>query len=552
MKQKCIALFWSVVLALTVLTVPVSARSLPDFPLLPRLATRAVGQASSLSLSEDVSTQVAGQVSVQVSFSGICNAYDLKLNYDTDHLRLLDVQAADAAADITKSGGSVRIIGYGEAKTAGTALATLRFQAEKAGQAKVDLTMGKVDLGSNAIHQDAPKANVADGQTVITIAPVYPVTLGKGLTADTLEAETGKDFVFRATDYGNYTYAPTATCGGKNVTVKDNGDGTFTIPGKEITGAISVEANRKPKSYKVTLTGQGLTGEKTATYGTDYPFRLQEESGYSYTVVVTINGKNYTGYSRSGKTFTIPGGDITGPIRITVKRTANAAQTVKVTFTGTGAGDGSGKSTATMGQNYSFRVNRKNGYLYSVTASVGGKAVKVDYDSTSGNYTIAGEAVMGNITIVITKTAAVAVNEYITLNGRSLYLVLYRGGVTKGQVPMYDGQCMYWSEDYQAYAWLVTSPETEKEVQSQAEKKVTLGTGEMAGNVEHSGNVDLRGGVTGSDAVMARDMYNAEYSLADMEMLRFLNADVNGDQRVNVQDAAAIVWKMEAEQGGTK
>ena len=552
MKQKCIALFWSVVLALTVLTVPVSARSLPDFPLLPRLTVRAAGQQSSLSLSEDVSTQVAGQVSVQVSFSGICNAYDLKLNYDTDHLRLLDAQAADATADITKSSGTVRIIGYGEAKTAGTALATLRFQAEKAGQAKVDLTMGKVDLGSNAIYLDAPKAKVADGQTVITIAPVYPVTLDTGLTADSLEARTGENYVFRATDYKNYTYAPTATCQGKTVTVKDNGDGTFTISGDAIIGELTIKANRTPKSYKVTLTDQNLTGEKTATYGSDYVFRLQEESGYSYTVVVTINGKNYTDYSRSGETFTIPGGDITGPIRITVKRTANAAQTVKVTFTGTGAGDGSGKSTATLGQEYTFRVNRKTGYLYSVTALVGGKTVQVDYDSTSGNYAIAGEAVMGNITIVITKTAAVAVNEYITLNSRSLYLILYRGNVAKGQVPMYDGQCMYWSEDYQAYAWLVTSTETEKEVQSQAEKKVTLGTGEMAGTVDSSGNVDLRGGVTEEDAQMARDMYNAEYTLADMEMLRFLNADVNGDQRVNVLDGAAIVWAMKEEQGGTE
>lgn len=552
MKQKSIVLFWSVVLALTVLAVPVSARSLPDFPLLPRLTASAVGQQSSLSLSEDAATQVAGQVSVQVTFSGICNAYDLKLSYDPEHLRLLDVQAADAAADITKSNGIVRIIGYGEAKTAGTALATLRFQAEKAGQAKVDLTMGKVDLGSNAIHQDAPKANIGDGQTVITIAPVYPVTLDTGLTASALEAQTGKDYAFRATDYGNYTYAPTATCQGKPVTVKDNGDGTFTILGDEITGELTIKANRTPKSYKVTLTGQNLTGEKTATYGSNYVFHLQEESDYSYTVVVTINGKNYTGYSRSVGTFTIPGGDITGPIRITVKRTANATSKVKVTFTGTGAGDGSGKSTATLGQEYTFRVNQKSGYLYSVTALVGGKAVKVDYDSASGNYAIAGETVMGNITIVITKTAAVSVNEYITLNGRSLYLILYRGSVAKGQVPMYDGQCMYWSEEYQAYAWLVTATETEKEVQSQAEKKVTLGTGEMTGTVDSTGNVDLRGGVTESDAVMARDMYNAEYTLADMEMLRFLNADVNGDYCVNVLDGAAVVWVMEAEQGGTE
>ena len=33
-----------------------------------------------------------------------------------------------------------------------------------------------------------------------------------------------------------------------DVTVKDNGDGTYTIPGSEINGNITVKANRTPKT----------------------------------------------------------------------------------------------------------------------------------------------------------------------------------------------------------------------------------------------------------------------------------------------------------------
>lgn len=56
------------------------------------------------------------------------------------------------------------------------------------------------------------------------------------------------------------------------------------------------------------------------------------------------------------------------------------------------------------------------------------------------------------------------VNVYVTLDKQSMYLVTYSGSVEEGHVPMYDGQNMYWSEAYNAYAWLVISSADEKEV----------------------------------------------------------------------------------------
>ena len=50
--------------------------------------------------------------------------------------------------------------------------------------------------------------------------------------------------------------------------MKDNGDGTYTIPGSEINGNITVKANRNPKTYKVTFKGEDLSGENSAPYNT--------------------------------------------------------------------------------------------------------------------------------------------------------------------------------------------------------------------------------------------------------------------------------------------
>ena len=46
-----------------------------------------------------------------------------------------------------------------------------------------------------------------------------------------------------------------------------------------------------------------------------------------------------------------------------------------------------------------------------------------------------------------------------------------------------------------------------------------------------------------NDAQLAYDMYKAKYDSFDaaVSMLKFLNADVNGDKKVNVTDATAIV-----------
>ena len=392
------------------------------------------------------------------------------------------------------------------------------------------------------------------------------MTLEDGLTADSLSAAAGEDYTFRATDPLHYDYKPSAKVGGKDVTVKDNGDGTYTIPGSEINGNITVKANRNPKTYKVTFKGEDLSGENSAPYNTPYHFKLNRKAGYSYVLRVTIGGKSYTGYKAENGGYVIPGAAVTGDIVITAQKNkinpggtsggggssggGSSAGTVSVSFIGSGADDAVGRKTTRRGSDYTFRIDRKDDTDYDVSARVNGVTVKCTYDSKKNIYRISGSEVTGDITITITKGAPVEVNVYVTLDKQSMYLVTYSGSGEDGHVPMYDGQNMYWSEAYNAYAWLVISSADEKEVVRTARNSIIIGEGEAAASIDYSGNVDLSGRIDVDDVHLDHDVYNARYTLVSMVMHKFLNADVNRDRKVDVKDAVWIVNRILSGQQG--
>ena len=511
----------------------------------------------SVSASPDQTTDVGKTVIMYVTVSGgSYNAYDLALTYDAARLTYVSGQAADKGASVTEKNGSIRVIGYGGDKSASTAVVKLTFRTKAAGTAKVVISSAKIDAGANAPTKNAPSATIRRSTTQFIVQPQFAVKLEEGLASDSLSAAAGEDYTFRATDPLHYDYKPSAKIGGKDVTVKDNGDGTYTIPGGEITGNITVKANRTPKTYKVTFKGEDLSGEKTAAYNTPYHFKLNRKAGYSYVLRVTIGGKSYTGYKAEDGGYVIPGAAITGDIVITAQKTkinsgggsssggsggGSSAKYVSVSFIGSGADDAVGKKTTRRGSEYTFRIDRKDDTDYDVSARVNGVTVKCTYDSKKDNYRIPGSAVTGDITITVTKGATVEVNAYVTLDRQSMYLVTYSGSVADGHVPMYDGQNMYWSEAYNAYAWLVVSSADEKEVVRAAQNSITIGEGEAAASIDYSGNVDLSGRIDGDDAHLDRDVYNAKYTLASMVMHKFLNADVNRDRKVDVKDAVWIV-----------
>ncbi len=490
-----------------------------------------VGYAVSASEDKTVTVGESAEVKINVSNSDSIittyNAYDLTLTYDTDKLTYNSCTAADALAVVKEDvPGTIRVIGFGDDKNLDTPAATLSFTAKGTGEAEVKITSAKVDIGSQAVGSDAPAAFLLDDTTVIKVTG-YTVTLGEGLSGESTVAP-GADYTFTAIDADNYDYVISATMGGETTTANDNGNGTYTIPG--VTGNLVINATMTPKSYNVTVEGTGagdVTAADKATYNTDYTFTVTEDGNYTYNTTVTVGGKAYTlGTPENGK-YTIPGTDIKGDIVISVTKTVKPSSVVSVTKPDYVKGN----DTATKGQDYTFTVG---------DVDVTDKGVK----NGDGSYTIPGSTITGNITIEVTKTAAVAVDvaQYLTLDGKVMYLVTASGTLPEGQVAKYDGMSMFWSEKYNAYAYLVISADNLEAVKAEAAAKVKVAEGTSAGTVDYSGDVNGTGLTDVNDAQLTYDMYNTKYSSFDVvSMLKFLNADVSGDKKVNTADATAIV-----------
>lgn len=464
------------------------------------------------------------------------NAYYFEVSYDTSVLTYKSADVQDVVVD--EAAGTLKIAGYGANKDSGTAAATLTFTGKAVGAGKVTITKANVDAKANANAQDAPAANIDETTATATITVGgYSVTLPEGFTG-AASAAAGTDYTFKATgdDYGCYDV--TATMGGETTTVTNNGDGSFTI--KNVTGEIVVTAT--PRSYAVTVTGTGAAdvseNAATASYKTDYTFKLTKADGYNYTVTVTAGGNAVTATATTEGVYTISGADIKGEITITVEKTAIVVPTTTITITGdTDDVQGGLILTAKNGEDTTFKINKKDGYTYTVKAGDTDLAVGED-----GTVTIPGSLLTGApLTVTVTKTAvnpySVEVYEYVKLDGQSIWLVVAKSD----SVLAYGADTMFTSEKYGGYCWLVISAENADTVKTEAIAAVKAGSGTAAAAV-YTGDVNATGKVDVNDAQLVYNIYNTEYASFDaLSRAKFLAADVNGDHTVTVLDAAAVV-----------
>ena len=99
---------------------------------------------------------------------------------------------------------------------------------------------------------------------------------------------------------------------------------------------------------------------------------------------------------------------------------------------------------------------------------------------------------------------------------------------------------MFWSEKYNAYAFLVVSGDNESQVKDAATAAIVEATAEKQ-TVTYNSDINGTGNVDINDAQLVYNMYNAMYDdFTDVTMEKFLKADVNRDKTVNVNDAAAV------------
>lgn len=494
----------------------------------------------SVAASGDAGINVGGEATVALNVThkdgNAYNAYYFEVSYDTSVLTYKSADVQDVVVD--EAAGTLKIAGYGANKDSGTAAVTLTFTGKAVGAGKVTITKANVDAKANANAQDAPAANIDETTAAATITVGgYSVTLPEGFSG-AASAAAGTDYTFKANggDYGCYDV--TATMGGETTTVTNNGDGSFTI--KNVTGEIVVTAT--PKTYAVTVTGTGAgdvsENAATAAYKTDYTFKLTKADGCNYTVTVTAGGNTVTATATTEGVYTISGADIKGELIITVEKTAIVIPTTTITITGdTDDVQGGLILTAKNGEDTTFKINKKDGYTYTVKA--GDTELTVGAD---GTVTIPGSLLTGApLTVTVTKTAvnpySVEVYEYVKLDGQSIWLVVAKSD----SVLAYGADTMFTSEKYGGYCWLVISAGNADTVKTEAIAAVKAGSGTAAAAV-YTGDVNGTGNIDVNDAQLVYNIYNTEYTSFDaLSRAKFLAADVNGDHTVTVLDAAAVV-----------
>lgn len=474
------------------------------------------------------------------------NAFDMKFSYDNTVLKLDMEKTNTEGYRVYPLSSTVRVQRYGKAAEQGQAL-TLRFIAVGQGSGEVKVMSACVDTNANAIEFDAPDAIVLNNTTTITVSG-YTVDLPddfKRTDADGSVIEAGGNLTFVPKD-PNYDYTVTVTVGGVEATPTIGEDGTYTVP--NVNGNVVVKSEKTPKTFKVTL-GDDTTGETTATYTKGYTFKLTPAAGYVYNVAVTIGGEAYTGFTANVNddgttTYTIPGADVTGDIVINSNKTEKQPETFTVKFEGTGAGDAKGESTVQEKTDYTFTVDKKANFEYTITATMGGKDVTVT-EGENNTYTIAN--VTGELVITIEKestlTMEVAVSEYVQLDDKTVFLVTVTGTPEEGKAFAYGEDVMYKTTAYgeNVYSWLVIVNKGETFDKATAAAKITQASA-TAEEVTQSYDVNETNLVDINDAQLTYDIYSGKYTdFEKVSVRKFLRADVNLDKAANSTDAVAVV-----------
>ena len=542
----------------------------------------ATGYTVSMGADQQVAAgqQVRIPVTVASGEKGITgfNAYDMTFTYDPAALTL-NTKTDDAAnLTVEDNNGSVRVRRYGATQALGEALA-LDFTAKKAASSTVKLNAAKFDIDANSINFDAPDAAISDADTVVN-ANNFTVTLPDAFTSDeTRLVPNGGSFTFKPVD-SHYTYTFTVKMG-DTVTegLTFGANDTYTI--ENISGNVEVTyIGKTPKQYDVKyiiyndteLEKDVTKGPETVTYLNDYSFVVTPRAGYSYLVIYEVdNGDPFvhtviavpTANDDGTLTYTIPGKEIVGGVRISIS--ANTESGIPVVFTGNGVEDAASGNASSMGKNmpYYFTLNQRESCDYTVTAyyqplntPTASKRPATVRSFGNGKYVV--EAVnyndylyvyarSWNLVVKVEKVShsaeEVTVSKYLELNDKTMMLITVKGTPEGGKAFTYDGNTMYKVNAYgtDQYAWLVIVDRGQTLTQEEAAAKVAISAADNVVTITPGFDVNMTGKVDVNDAQLVYDMYNGTYrDFTKVSVEKFLRADVNATKVVDHTDAVAI------------
>ena len=506
------------------------------------------------------------------------NAFDITFVYDPDSVQVMDVTAPESTKlTVEDRNGKIQILGYGEAQTltaeAGTTAFTLKVKALKTGSSYITIEdTARVDHSANAVISNAAKAALKTGESSThIIIDKFTVRLPENFGGDTV-ADPSKPYQFCDTDANTklYDYTFTGKMGSQDLQdsqVIRNEDGSFSI--ESVTGHLLIEATKKGKQYTVTLVDNidngrpDFIGADKAWYMEDYTFTV-EELDVRYSIAITIGGasNHYPVPTPNGDSYTIPGKDIQGDIRIELTaetpsdpeppgpQPPQPTEKVDVSFGGTGADDVVADVSGTMqGDEFTFEVNKEDGYRYSVTYETeDGETVKI-WPDENGKYQI--DSLPSDIQINISKEEKEEVTiehlapvVYLSLPDQTIYLVPVTIQLDDSERYTYDGAPMIYSEVYDS--WCILTIESDALSGEMAFSKLDSEKGRTTVIEEHHPDVNMTNRVDINDAQLVYNMYKGKYDDFDtIKMESFLNADQDGNMKITVADVAGVVSAIE-------
>lgn len=503
--------------------------------------TPQTGYTANLSASPTTTT-VNQQVEIIVEANKTFAASDLSLTYDPAYLTFIEEQTKleDIVQDNGK--GTLRIVDFGTSKTS----YTLVFNTIKAGTTNVTLSSAAFSTAEDAATEDLTTATIENGIVSVTVNPTVILPSDGSITgSDT--AVYGETYTFKIVGYDtNNNYDIIATMGGEQVTVTNNGNGEYSIA--SVTDTLVISVTVKPKTYTVTFSKEtdmtGLPDTADVTYGILYSIGLPVREHYTakVTAYYDTSEKPAVDYYIENGYLKIAGNVITDNIVIEFRW-----KQVDATVTVTGGGDGdvtNFSDWAVYGNDYTLTVNQNNAYAYTVTATVNGNGVNL---TNGGNvYTLSKDFIPEGAVIIFTVEKTLAMNislsEYLTLNGgQKLYLILNTVDKVDGMVYCYGDTAMLWSDKYKAYCTLTEASST----LTANEITLTSSAGSSA-EIDYSLDINNSGKIDANDAQFVYNMYTTVYSgiTETVTTEKYLRADINGDKKVDTEDAAAIVYQI--------
>lgn len=404
-------------------------------------------------------------------------------------------------------------------------------------------------IGETAYASDeALKAVAINGDTTVMLVAKensYTATLTGGNAADVTDitgisdgnATHGTPITFKLTAKDGYKVTKVAykINGGDAVTISPSSEGVYTIPGDAIVGAVTLELT---SNETVTVTfAAGANGAVGAT-----AFVLDKGGKLTRDQLNAVTKTGNAGYTF--KEWQINGEAKTDAELLDMLFNANTTVTAvfdHATYSVTADGISGVPDEATHGTSLTFTPTVNGEIVIGITVKIGETSVPVT-KNTDGSYTIAGDAITGNLTItaqtVTGSWSFISKKGYKALSADTQIALLTTGQLASGNY-LLDNQGMYWSSQYKAYVKIVNIKETAASLTA----KLAFNASVAAQTLSYTGDINGSNTVTPADGGMINDELHSvkrEYTLTEKERLEM---DVNGNKKVSTEDIMSILRK---------